>query len=129
MATNSPYRTSSDLILAVLKRGGVLAVGQAVDPEDYQNVANDLDSIIRKLAALEIVYVSDQDNIPGAWFSDLVDIVLGECAASLGFSGEALAALVAKGLGMDPGAGAAAKSLKIIARGKPTYEIQRIMNF
>lgn len=129
----SPFRSSSDLVLEVLKRTNVLAVGQAVDPEDFTLVNDGLEAIFRKLAGLEIVYVGDRDNIPGQWFSDLADIVAGESGPALGISGQDLADLVTKGLGgiggVDVGAGAAAKSLKIICRGKPTYEIFRMTTF
>lgn len=130
MATTSPYRTSSDLVLEVLKRTHVLSVGQAVDPDDFALVNDNLESVFRKLAGLEIVYVGDRDNIPATWFSDLVDIVAGECATTLGISGQDMVDLVMKGLGglggIDIGAGAAAKSLKIICRGRPTGEIYRM---
>ncbi|WP_445222256.1 hypothetical protein ACKWRH_21615 [Bradyrhizobium sp. Pa8] len=133
MAPTSPYRTSSDLVLEVLKRTNVLAVGQAVDPDDFALVNDSLESIYRKLAGLEIVYVGDRDNIPAAWFSDLADIVAGESASNLGISGQDMIDLVVKGLGglggVDVGAGAAAKSLKIMCRGRPTYETFRMQCF
>lgn len=133
MASNSPYRSSSELVIEVLKRTNVLSVGQAIDPDDYALVNDSLESIYRKLAGLEIVYVADRDNIPAMWFSDLADIVAGEVASNLGISGQDLADLVTKGLGgvagTDVGAGAAAKSLKIICRGRPTYETFRMQCF
>lgn len=133
MATNSPYRTSSDLVLEALSNLGVLSAGNPVDPEDFQWVNEKLDSIYRKLGGLEIVYVPDPDNIPGAWFSDLADIVAGECGSKFGLVGQELMDKINKGLGgsgpVPIGAGTAAMSLKIMTRGKPTYETQRIMNF
>lgn len=134
MASNSPYRSSSDLVMEVLSRAGVISIGQAVDVEDFQTVQKNLDSIFRKVAALEICFVSDANNIPGAWFSDLVDIVLGECAKDIGLSDGEYAAAIAKGLGGPPsnvevGAGGAAQSLKIITRGRPTYEPLRFVNY
>jgi len=128
-----PFRTSSDLITLVLQRAGVLSIGNPPDVEDVANVSTQLDSILRKIAGLEIAYVADPDNIPGDWFSDLADIVAGECGSSLGIVGEELMTLVNKGLGgagaVEIGAGTAAKSLKIITRGKPTYEVQRMQCF
>jgi hypothetical protein len=132
-AINSPYRTSSDLVLSSLKKLRVLAAGQGVDTEDFNYVNEELDSIFRKLAGLEIVYVADPDNIPGVWFPDLADIVAGECATKFGIAGEEYATMVNRGLGgagpVEIGAGTAAKSLKVIGRGRPTYEPQRIQNF
>jgi hypothetical protein len=120
-------------VLEVLKRTNVLALGQAVDPEDFTLVNDGLESIFRKLAALEIVYVGDRDNIPGAWFTDLADIVAGESASNLGIGGRDMIDLINKGLGGPPeteiGAGGAAKSLKIICRGRPTYETFRMTTF
>lgn len=133
MATNSPYRTSSDLVLRVLSNLRILSAGQPVDTEDFQTVSTQLDSIFRKLAGLEIVFVADPNNIPGSWFFDLADIVAGELAAQFGIIGDEFVGLVNKGLGgqggVEIGAGAAAKSLKIMSRGKPTYEPLRILNW
>jgi hypothetical protein len=133
MSTTSPYRTSAELITLVLQRAGLLSSGSPQDNDDTTNVQSQLDAIFRKLAGLEIVFIPDPDNIPGAFFSDLADIVAGECASSLGVGDGELPNLINKGLGgmgnVEIGAGTAAKSLKIMSRGKPTYEIQRIQNF
>jgi hypothetical protein len=133
MAINSPYRSSADLVTEALANLGVLSAGQPIDVEDFNWVNEKLDSIFRKLAGLEIIFVSDPNNIPGAWFSDLADIVAGECASKFGLVGQEFIDKVNKGLGgagnVDIGAGTAAKSLKIMTRGRPTYEVQRIQNF
>jgi len=133
MAINSPFRTSSDLVLEALKNLGVLAAGQPVDVEDFAYVNEKLDPTFRKLAGLEIVFIADADNIPGAYFSDLADIVAGECATKFGVRGDEYVTLVNKGLGgaagVEVGAGTAAKSLKIMTRGRPTYEPLRIQNY
>ena len=133
----SPYRTSADLINEALANLGVLSAGQPTDPEDYNYVQEKLDAIVRKIAGLEIIYVPDINNIPGAWFSDLADIVAGECASKFGVSGPALADLVNKGLGgatgvagpVRIGGGAAAMSLKQIMRGRYTGEVLRVDYF
>lgn len=133
MAINSPFRSSADLITEALANMGVLSAGNPIDPEDFNYVNEKLDPIFRKLAGLEIVFVSDPGNIPGSWFSDLADIVAGECATKFGIKGEEYVTLLNKGLGgamgVEIGAGTAAKSLKIMGRGRPTYEPQRIQNF
>jgi hypothetical protein len=130
---NAPFRSSSDLVLEALKNLGVLSAGNPVDPEDFSWVNEKLDSIYRKLAGLEIVYVADPNNIPGAWFSDLADIVAGECASKFGIGGQELMDKMNKGLGgsggVEIGAGTAAKSLKIMLRGRPTYEPLRFVNY
>ena len=85
MASTSPYRTQTDLITEALANLGVLSAGQPPDIDDFNFVLEKLDSIRRKLAALEIVNVPDINNIPGAWFSDLADIVAGRKCATLRF--------------------------------------------
>ena len=122
---SQPYRTSSDLVLEALANLGVLAAGQTVAPEDFNFISSRLDAIFRKLAALEIVYVPDSQNIPGEWFVDLAAIVAGECASKFGAGPE----LVVSGLGAPPGSGVAALSLKIMMRGRPTGEPLRVVCF
>ena len=127
------YRTSTDLITEILANLGVLAAGQPIDPEDFSYVQEKLDAIVRKLAGLEIVYVADVNNIPGAWFADLADVGAGECALKFGKTGQDFVDCVNKGLGgagnVPVGAGAAAQSLKIMNRGRPTYETLRTHYF
>lgn len=133
MATSGPYRSSSDLVLQVLSNLRITSVGDPVDPEDFATVNNQLDSIIRKLAGLEIIYAADINNIPGAWFFDLSKIVAGEVCGSFGYVGQEFIDKVNEGLGgqggVEIGAGAAAKSLKIITRARPTGEPLRFVNF
>lgn len=122
-----PFRTYSDLILEALANMGVLSPGQSLAAEDFAYVEEKLDSIFRRLGALEIVYVADPNNIPGEWFSDLADIVAGECATKFGAD---VATLKAAGLGGPPSpvplcAGAAAQSLRMMLRGRPTGEVLR----
>lgn len=121
------YRTSTDLVNEALANLGVLEAGQAADPEDFTFVNEKLDAIFRKLNALNICWVPDPSNIPGAWFSDLADIVAGECATKFGATPDDYVKLINKGLGgaqgVDVGFGAAAKSLREINRGRPTYEV------
>lgn len=122
----SQYRTSTDLVTEALANLGVLAAGQPVDPEDFNYVNEKLDAIFRKLNALNICWVPDPQNIPGVWFSDLADIVAGECCTKFGATPDDYVKLINKGLGgaqgVDVGFGAAAKSLREINRGRPTGE-------
>lgn len=133
MANSPPYRTEKDLIAEALANLGVLGAGQTIAVEDYQTISEKLDSIFRMLAALEIVYVADSDNIPPEWFSPLADIVAGECASKFGVTADDYTRLVNRGLGgagqVPVGAGAAVQTLKIMMRGKPTYEILRTESF
>ena len=128
MPITGPYRTQDDLIKEVLKKLGVLSAGQAPDPEDYQYVLEDLDGIVRTLAALEIAYIPDTSNVPSLWFAPLADIVAGECATKFGVTPDDFLKLKKQGLGLPPpdgngvGSGAAAMALKQITRGRPTFE-------
>lgn len=131
---NTNFRTSADLVNEALANLGVLASGQATDPEDFNYVNEKLEAIFRMLGQLEICYIPDLNNIPGAWFSDLADIVAGECAEKFGTNNDFHMRLLAKGLGGPPspvpiGAGKAALSLKQQLRGRPTYEPARALYF
>ena len=123
---SKPFRTSNDLVAAILANLGVLVAGQQPDVEDFNYVNVELDGIFRKLNALDICDVSDPGNIPSVWFRDLADIGAGECCTKFGNSAEEYVKLINKGLGgvqgVDVGSGAAAKSLRQINRGRPTGE-------
>jgi hypothetical protein len=123
------YRTQTDLVLEVLANLGVLAAGQAPDVEDVAYVTEKLDAIYRMLAALDICYIPDPNNIPGQVFSPLADIVAGDCATKFGSSPDDFAKLTQKGLGVPPGSGAGAMALKQMSRGRPTYEPLRVHYF
>ena len=126
---SKPFYTADDLVLEALANLGVLAAGQTVSPEDYNYVNDRIDAIFRKLAALEICYVPDFENIPGEFFIDLASIIASECATKFGASSEYVGTLIAAGLGSPPGSGTAAISLKIMLRGRPTGEPQRTYSF
>lgn len=127
--------TSNDLILKVLSKLGVAAVGQFVAPEDFEKVNVNLNAIFRKIAALEIVYIADPTNIPAEWFQDLASIVTGEVAYDFGARGPDLAEAINAGLGgaagtpVPIGGGTAAMSFKIMLRGRPTGEEQRTHSY
>ena len=126
-------RTSQDIVHGALARIGVLVAGQAADPEDFDYVDTELQSIFFKLAALNICAIPDSDNIPPHWYSDLCDIVAGECALKFGVNDEAYTKLKNAGLGgvqgVDVGFGAAAKSLREQNRGRPTGEVLQVLFF
>jgi hypothetical protein len=133
-------RTANDLILEALANLGVLAAGQPIDPEDYSYVEEKIDAVFRKVDALEIVSLPDPTQvglnvafIPSAYFSDLADILAGECATKFGETPDVYQMLIMRGLGgvqgIDVGFGAAAKSLRSIVRGKPTGEVVRAEYF
>ena len=127
------YYTSKDLVREALWNLGVISASQTEAPEDYNYVAQRLNAIFRKLGALEIVYIADGGNIPAEWFLDLAAIVAGEVATKFGSGDDYISTLVNGGLGgwgpVPIGAGTAARSLKIMTRGRPTGEPQRTDSF
>ena len=123
------YRTQTDLVLEALAKLNVLASGQVPDVEDVQYVTEKLDAIFRMLAGLDICYIPDPNNIPGAFFSPLADIVAGDCATKFGSDPDLFARLTQKGIGVPPGSGAAAMALKQMSRGRPTFEPLRACYF
>jgi hypothetical protein len=135
MAIAGRFRTQADLVTEVLASLGVLAVGQPEDPDDVTYVLQRYDATLRELAALEIAYVADPNNVPAEWFSALADIMAGECAAKFGLAPDDIRSKKIAGLGLPPpdgqgpGSGAAAKALKQITRGRPTYERLRVEYF
>ena len=82
---------------------------------------------------MDLPYVSDVNNIPSIWFPDLADIVAGEFAYRFGATKDDADDLINKGLGgkngVDVGFGAAAKSLRMIMRGRPTGQPLQIDYF
>ena len=128
------YKSQNDLISETLKNLGVLAAGNAADPEDFTYVQEKVDPTIRALASLDICYIGDPDQIPGELFNALADVLAGECASKFGSTPEDRIALTAKGLGGPPsqveyGAGSGAKALRQINRGRPTYETAKVLTF
>ena len=118
----SQYRTRSDLVTEALESLGVLAAGQTPEIEDTTRVDEKIPAILADLAGREIVYVADPDNIPEAWFSALADIVAYECRIKFGVSQEAEVTLA------NANQEAIAK-LKVMLRGRPTYEPLRALYF
>lgn len=128
MATTGPFRTQADLITEVLAKHGVLSAGQPADPEDYNYVLEALDSIIRTIAELEIVYIADTNNIPSAYFLPVCDLVTGETATKFGATPDDFIKLKNAGLGGPPGSqkmgdGGACQALRAMRRGRPTGEV------
>jgi hypothetical protein len=121
MAISGAWRTEADLITEVLANLGAIAVGQPQDPEDTAYVASKYDSTLRELSVLDLVDIPDPNNIPGIYFNCLIDILAQECAMKFGVAPDDYQRLVQKGLGSPPLTGDAARKLKVINRGKPTY--------
>ena len=59
----------------------------------------------------------------------LADVVAGECASKFGATPDDVMKLTQKGLGVPPGSGAAALSLKQMMRARPTGEVLLVEYF
>jgi hypothetical protein len=125
----SNFRTQADLIDEVLANLGARATGQPSAPEDITAVSEKLPSILLSLAAQEIVYVPDPNNIPGQWFSPLADIVAFSLVSKFGVSGEDLARLAALGSTDPSNPGSSVRALQVMQYGRPTFEPQRALYF
>jgi hypothetical protein len=129
MAISGYVRSEADVITEVLANLGAIAVGQPQDPEDTAFVQAKYDSVLRMISALELGDVADPNNVPGVWFEPIVNILAQECALKFGVAPDDYQRLVQKGLGSPPGTGDAARALKIINRGRPTYAPLQIEYF
>jgi hypothetical protein len=108
-------RTRSDLVVEALANLGGLGAGQQPGAEDLAFIDEKLESIMDGLAAREIVYVPDLAAIPNQWFDSLAAIVADACKSKFGVAGDDVAMLMA-------GAQKAEMDLKVMTRGRPTYE-------
>ena len=70
-----PFQPKAILINETLGNLGALGLGQAPDVEDFAYVDSQVDNVIRMLAALEICYIADPENIPSALINPLADIM------------------------------------------------------
>lgn len=116
------YSTSQDLINQVLAKAGVLPDGQTPQAEDVANVTASLPLILETLAAREIVFVPDLDNIPSAWIVPLAYIIAYAMRTDFGITGEEAAEMK---VANDENEG----YLKAMTRGRPTGESLRIDYF
>lgn len=115
-------KTRSDLVTEALDLLGVLPTGQPPEVEDAAKVDGKVDTTLASIAALEIATVGDADSIPDEWFDDVAAILAGACTTKFGLGADDTSRLLQSGLGLPPGTGAAAMSLLIKARGRPTGE-------
>ena len=115
-------RTQADLTQKILENLQVVPEGQAPEVEDTARINRNLPTLINELAAREIVYVPDITNIPDQWFLSLGKICAYELRNEFGVTGEFEASLK---LNNDEAIG----NLKVMLRGRPTYEPLRTLSF
>ena len=115
-------RTESDLITKILEKLGVVPEGQAANQEDIARVEGNLQSVIDELAAREILFVPDINSIPNEWFLSLAKICAYELRNEFGITGEFEATLRN---GNDEAIG----NIKVMTRGRPTYEPLKTLSY
>lgn len=110
--------TRSQLILATLDKLGVIASGQTPSTEDTNKVDGYLDAILRELAAMEFVAVPDTNNVPLEWLQSLADYVADRSKMQFSVTAD-------EDTRLSQAATIALDRLKVMTRGRPTYELQR----
>jgi hypothetical protein len=116
------YYTRADLVIKILDKLGVVPTGNTPQFEDMNRVINLLPAIVQSVAGREILYIPDLNNIEGKYFLPFATIAAWECTEEFGTTGDDLGKL------KDSNA-TAILELKVMTRGRPTYEILRTQNF
>jgi hypothetical protein len=85
-------RTRSELIFQAAKRLGILAAGQSLAAEDFDDIDALLEPLVQELAARRIYALGDAEAIEDAAFLSLADLLALEAAPIFGLTAENLAA-------------------------------------
>ena len=94
-----------------------LPAGAAFSDEDIATVGGYVDPMLAELAADEVVYVADSDEIPAEWFLCLQGILASRAGPRYG-SGRDLA-----------GEERLKADLRRLSSSKPTYEVQKAVYY
>lgn len=116
-------RTRADLVVKILEKLGVVPEGQPPETEDTARIDRNLPALFDELAGREIVYVADIENIPSVMFLSLAKVAAYELRNEFGIMADAAA--VALKAENDEAIG----NLKVILRGRPTYEPLRTLSY
>jgi hypothetical protein len=73
-------KTQTDLVNQGLRVLGILAAGQAADPEDFDAMLDYVGPLVAELDVRRVVTVDDVEAIPEEWFFPLA-VLLGDRAA------------------------------------------------
>lgn len=115
-------KTRADLVVKVLEKLQIVPEGQTPEVEDTARVDRNLPPVLRELAAREIIYVPDIENIPEEWFLSLASVAAYELRSEFGVTGEFEVTLKNAS---DEGIG----KLYVMRRGRPTYEPLKTLSF
>lgn len=117
-----PTRTRNDLVVKILEKLGVVPEGQAPEVEDTARIDRNLPSLLRALGAREIIYIPDIENIPDEWFLDLAKVCAYELRNEFGVTGDFEVTLANQN-------NEGVSNIKVMTRGRPTYEPLKITTF
>lgn len=115
-------RTRADLVIKILEKLGIVPEGQAPEVEDTARVDRNLPALQAQFAAEEIIYLPNLEAIPEQWFMALSQVCAYELRNEFGVTGEFEVTLKN---GYDDGV----RKIKVMTRGRPTYEPQRATYF
>ena len=115
-------KTRTDLIRRALDHLGITATGQSVSAEDQASVDGAVDGVLAELAMREVVYVADSDAIPTEWFEALSLCLADAISPAYGAAGTLTALVIAPMTGAED-------RLRLMQRSRPTYQIQRTLDF
>lgn len=108
--------TQNDLIQKVIENLTGLPTGQVAAPEDIAKVQTNLAPIIETLRNTEVYYLNDLDQIPSGALQPLSNVVAYALRTPFGVTDpDELNAL-------KDAAAAGNAALKIMSRGRPTYQ-------
>lgn len=116
------FYSQTDLVTKILDKLGVVPTGNTPQLEDVNRVINLLPAIRDSVAGREILYIPDLNNIEGKYFLPFASIAAWECTEEFGTTGDDLAKL-------KEGNQNAILQMRVMTRGRPTYETLRTQNF
>jgi hypothetical protein len=108
-------RSRADLVGKALDVLGISAVGQTVDADTAKIIDDDIDTVLKSLAARELVYVPNPDSVPDEIFIQVAILVADSNKQNFGLQQDELDKLSASVM-------TAESQIREIVRGRPTYE-------
>lgn len=108
-------RTRADLVSKALDVLGISAIGQTVDADTAKIIDDDLDTVLKSLAARELVYIPNPDAVPDEIFVQTAILLADSNKQNFGLQADELAKLAEQVAGAE-------SQIREIVRGRPTYE-------
>lgn len=110
-------RTRAELVTLALDNLGAIGAGQTAQIEDTQRVNDVAPSIMETLRATEVYYLNDIENIPEAAYVPLAAILAWGCRAKFSITDPNELAM------LQQAAETGTAALKVMTRGRPTYQV------